>query len=44
MEYLSSDYKSRSSQQKNSHKLDDETWNPAVNLMEIQWKLRQQHD
>ena len=31
-------------QYKNSHKLWDETGHPIVNLMESQWKLRQQHD
>ena len=31
-------------QHKNSHKLCDETRYPVVNLMESQWKLRQQHD
>ena len=29
---------------KNSHKLCDEMGHPVVNLMESQWKLRQQHD
>ena len=31
-------------QQENSHKLCDQTGHPVVNLMESQWKLRQQHD
>ena len=31
-------------QHENSHKLSDETGHPVVNMMESQWKLRQQHD
>ena len=44
MEHLSNDHKDHLSQHKNSHKLCDEMWHPVVNLMESQWKLRQQHD
>ena len=33
-----------SNQHENSHKLCDETGHPIVNLMENQWKLRQQYD
>ena len=31
-------------QQKNSHKQCNETGHPVVNIMESQWKLRQQHE
>ena len=34
----------RPNQHKNSHKLSDETGHPVMNLMENQWKLRQQDD
>ena len=44
MEHLSNDHKDHPNQHKNSHKLYDETGHPIVNLMESQWKLRQQHD
>ena len=44
MEHLSNDHKDRPNQFANSHKLYDETGHPVLNLMEIQWKLRQQHD
>ena len=30
-------------QHENCHELRDETGHPVVNLMESQWKLRQQH-
>ena len=43
MEYLSNDLEDHPNQHKNSHKLCDETGHPIVNLMESQWKLRQQH-
>ena len=38
------DIKDHPNQQKNSHKRCDEMGHPAANLMESQWKLRQQHD
>ena len=44
MEHLSNDRKDHPNQHKNSHKLCDETGHPVVNLMESQWKLRQQWD
>ena len=43
MEHLLNDHKDRPNQNQNSHKLCDETGHPTVNLMEGQWKLRQQH-
>ena len=43
MEHLSSDHKDRLNQHENSHKLCNETEHPVVNLIENQWKLRQQH-
>ena len=44
MEHLSNDHEDRPNQHKNSHKLCDETGHPVVNMMESQWKVRQQHD
>ena len=44
MEHLSNDCEDHLNQHKNSHKLCDETGHLVVNLMESQWKLRQQHD
>ena len=44
MEHLSNDHKDCPNQHKISHKLCDEMEHPIVNLMESQWKLRQQHD
>ena len=44
MEHLSNDHEDRPNQHDNSHKLCDETGHPLLNLMESQWKLRQQHD
>ena len=44
MEHLSSDHKDPPNQHENSHKLCDEMGHPIVNLMESQWKLRQQND
>ena len=44
MGHLSNDHEDRLSQQENSHKLCDGTGHPVVNMMESQWKLRQQHD
>ena len=43
MEHLSNEYKDNPNEHKNSHKLFDEMGHPIVNLMESQWKLRQQH-
>ena len=44
MENLSNDLKDHPNQHENSHKLCDEIGHRVVNLMESQWKLRQQHD
>ena len=44
MEHLSSDHKDPPNQHENSHKLCDEMGHPIVNLMESQWKPRQQND
>ena len=44
MEHLSIDHEDYPNQYENSHKLCSETGHPVVNLMESQWKLRQQHD
>ena len=44
MEHLSNDHKDHPNQDKNSHKLCDETGHPVVNMMESQWKPKQQHD
>ena len=44
MEYLSNDHEDRLNRHENSHKLCNDTGHPVVNLMESQWKLRQQHD
>ena len=44
MEHLSNDHEHRPNQHKNNHKLCDEKGHPVVNLMESQWKLRQQND
>ena len=44
MEHLSNDHEDHPNQHENSHKLRDETGHLTVNLMESQWKLRQQHD
>ena len=44
MEHLSNDYEDCPNQHEKSHKLCDKTRHPIVNLMESQWKLRQQHD
>ena len=44
MEHLSNDHKDCPNQHKNSDKLCNETGHPVVNLMESQWKPRQQHD
>ena len=43
MEYLSNDYKDRLNQHRNSRKLCNKTGHQAVNLIESQWKLKQQH-
>ena len=44
MENFSNDHEDHPNQHENSHRLCDETGHPVVNLMEIQWKLRQQND
>ena len=44
MEHLSNDHEDRTNHHEDSNKLCDETRHPVVNLMENQWKLRQQHD
>ena len=44
MEHLSNDHKDGYNQHKNSHKQHDETGHHVVNIMESQWKLRQQYD
>ena len=44
MEHVLNDHEDHPTQQKNSRKLSDETEHPVVNLIENQWKLRQQHD
>ena len=44
MEHLSNDHEDHRNQHENSYKLCDETGHPVVNLMEIQWELREQHD
>ena len=44
MEHLSNDHEDHSNQHRNSHKLCDEMGHLIVNLMESQWKLRQQSD
>ena len=44
MEHLSNDDEDHPYQHENSHKQCDETGHPVVNMMEGQWKLRQQHD
>ena len=44
MEDLSNDHKNHPNQHKNSLKLCNEMGHPILNLMESQWKLRQQYD
>ena len=44
MKQLSNDHEDRPNHHKNSHKLCNETGHSVANLMENQWKLRQQHD
>ena len=44
MEHLSNDHKNYPNQHEDSHELCNETGHPIDNLMESQWKLRQQHD
>ena len=44
MKRLSNDHEDRPNQHKNCHKLYDEMGRYVVNLMEIQLKLRQEHD
>ena len=44
MEHLSNNHEDHPNQHENGNKLWDETRRPVVNLMQSQWKLRQQHD
>ena len=44
MEHLSTDHKHHPNGYNNSHKLRDGKGHPVVNMMESQWKLRQQRD
>ena len=44
MEHLSNDHEDCPNQHENRHKQRDETGHPVVNMMESQWKLRQEHD
>ena len=44
MEDHSNDHEDHPNQHKNIHKLCNEMRHSIVNLMESQWKLRQQHD
>ena len=44
MDHLSNDHDDHPNQNEKSHKLCDETGHPLKNLMESQWKLRQQQD
>ena len=44
MEHLSNDHEDDPNQHEYSLKLYNEMRHPVVNLMESQWKLRQQHD
>ena len=44
MKRLSNDHEDRPNQHENIHKQCNETGHLVVNLMESQWKLRQQHD
>ena len=43
MEHLSNDHEDHPNQHKNSQKPHDELGHPVLNLLESQWKLRQQH-
>ena len=44
MEHLSNNQEDHPNQHENSHKLCNEMGHPVMNYLEIQWKLRQQHD
>ena len=44
MELFSNDQEDHPNQHGNNHKLCDEIGHPVVNLMESQWKLREQRD
>ena len=44
MEHFLNDHQDCPIQHENSHKKCNETEHPVVNMMESQWKLRQQHD
>ena len=43
VEHLSNYHEDHPNQHENSHKLCEETGHPIVNMMESQWKLRQQY-
>ena len=43
MEHLSNDHEDHLNQDKNSHKLCNETGYLVLKFLESQWKLRQQH-
>ena len=44
MEHLSNDHEDHPNQHENSYKLCEGARHPIMNLMESQWKLREQHD
>ena len=44
MEHLANDHKDRPNLHENSYKHCDETGYPVMNIMESQWRLKQQHD
>ena len=44
MKHPSNVHEDHPNQHENSHNLCSETGHPVVDLMESQWKLRQQHD
>ena len=44
MEHFSNDHEDPHNQHENIHKQCHEMGHPVVNMMESQWKLRQQHD
>ena len=44
MEHFSNDHEDHPNQYEDSHELCNETGHSIDNLMQSQWKLRQQHD
>ena len=44
MEHFSNGHKDHASQHENNHELCDEMGHAVLSLLEIQWKLREQHD